>query len=87
MPLAPRRYNYPALVPPALHEACLFEAEDEFVSKLRRLLLDPPPARSEVRASAARFAWQTVIHQWDEAIDRLASRDFATREQPEPSNR
>lgn len=87
LPLAPQRYNYPALVPPALHGACLFETEDEFVAKLRRLLLDPAQARSEVTASAARFAWPTVIRQWDEAIERVSSRDFATREQPEPSKR
>lgn len=87
LPLAPRRYNYPALVPPALHEACLFETEDEFVAKLRRLLIDPPDARAAVRASAARFAWPAVIAPWDEAIERFASRDFATREDPRESNR
>ena len=76
VPLAPRRYNYPALVPPELHSPCLFDDEDDFCSKLRLLLQAPRPhARELVRASAARFAWDRIAPAWDEALSRVASRE------------
>ena len=34
VPVAPRRYNYPALVPESLHEACLWR-EEAFVAHAR----------------------------------------------------
>jgi glycosyltransferase involved in cell wall biosynthesis len=72
IPCAPNRYNYPALVPEALHERCLFENEQEFVTKLRELIATPLNQREAVRTAAARYAWANVIGQWDESLQALA---------------
>jgi glycosyltransferase involved in cell wall biosynthesis len=72
VPCAPNRYNYPALVPGELHERCLFEDEQEFVAKLRALLTGALPGRSAVRAASARYAWPTVMPEWDEVLGTLA---------------
>jgi glycosyltransferase involved in cell wall biosynthesis len=77
IPVAPNRYNYPALVPPALHAACLFDTEAEFEVKLRALLAGPLPDAAPLRASAARFAWPNVIGGWDAALEGLARTDRA----------
>jgi glycosyltransferase involved in cell wall biosynthesis len=72
VPLAPAKYNYPALVPAALHRRCLYTKEAELLERLQSLLAarpDPEP----IRASAARFAWPRVIVEWDEALESLAS--------------
>ncbi|HQW51055.1 MAG TPA: DUF3524 domain-containing protein [Tepidiformaceae bacterium] len=74
VPIAPRRYNYPALVPPQLHEQLLFETEAELTEKLRTLLTGALPEREPVRASAARFGWDAVGPAWHEALERLAGR-------------
>jgi glycosyltransferase involved in cell wall biosynthesis len=79
VPLAPRNFNYPALVPPELHETCLFDDEDALAGRLRSLLAARPSGASElVRASATRFAWAQVAPVWDAALGRLASRESAT---------
>lgn len=72
IPLAPARYNYPALVPADQHAACLWEDEPRFDGLLRALLQGPRPDSQPFRAAAARFAWREVIPAWDEAIDALA---------------
>jgi len=74
VPLAPRGFNYPALVPGEFHDACLFDDEDRFAAQLRSLLFTRLAGAPElVRASAARFAWNRVAPAWDAALDRLAS--------------
>jgi len=78
IPCAPRRYNYPALVPPEWHNACLWEDERELVAKLSNLLTGPLPSRSAMQLAAARFGWARVGPDWDAALDSLASRKFAT---------
>jgi glycosyltransferase involved in cell wall biosynthesis len=70
-PVVAARYNYPALVPKALHAVCLFESEVALVELLRGALADRRE-RPELRASAERFAWERVIGAWDEALERLA---------------
>jgi glycosyltransferase involved in cell wall biosynthesis len=85
VPVAPNRFNYPALVPPELRATCLFETEAEFESKLRALLTGPLPDTTSLRASATRFAWPNVTPVWDAALDRLACGDFATDRVPAPN--
>jgi glycosyltransferase involved in cell wall biosynthesis len=71
IPVAPARYNYPALVPEEMHEVCLWRDEGEFVAKLRALIRGPRPAPDAFQASAARFGWEVVAPLWDEALDEL----------------
>jgi glycosyltransferase involved in cell wall biosynthesis len=73
-PVAPRRFNYPALVPGALHAACLWSSEEEFTELLRRAILERPAAARDLRESAARFDWSIVAPQWDAAIKDLLAR-------------
>ena len=77
IPLAPARFNYPALVPSPHHDTCLFHTSDEFVEKLATLLRERPSA-TQFRASARRFAWEAVAPAWDHALAALGSHDSAT---------
>ena len=79
IPCAPRRYNYPALVPAPLHELLLWENEPDFVGKLARLLTADLPGRAALRDSAVRFAWPNVIAEWDHVLSALSRSDFATK--------
>jgi glycosyltransferase involved in cell wall biosynthesis len=72
-PVAPARYNYPALVPEALHARCLYETEAEFVELLRDALRQEQGAPGSLRKSAERFAWASVVPAWDAALSGLMS--------------
>jgi glycosyltransferase involved in cell wall biosynthesis len=71
-PIAPRNFNYPALVPPELHATCLFEDEADLRDKLREAIESPRDSGDLLRASASRFRWEEVAPAWDLAIDALA---------------
>jgi hypothetical protein len=74
VPIAPRRYNYPALVPEELHGRLLYETEGELRDRLRELLMGPLPRREALQASAARFGWEWGGPRWAEALGALAGR-------------
>ncbi len=75
VPIAPRRYNYPALAPPEWHDDLLWEDEGELFDLLvRRVTAPPDPGMTEaVRASALRFDWSAVGPLWDAALEELAA--------------
>lgn len=79
VPIAPRRYNYPALVPGELHERLLFETETELTDRLRALMTGPLPDRGPLHAAAGRFGWERVGPQWAEALGALAGRQERAR--------
>jgi glycosyltransferase involved in cell wall biosynthesis len=72
LPVAPKRLNYPALVPGELHEASLFETEEELAEKLARALTQPLPDVGVARAAAAGFGWGRVAQDWGAALEELA---------------
>ncbi len=74
-PVAPRQFNYPALVPPELHAAALYDDEAGLLALLRTLLSAgaPPNAPPLLRVSAERFAWDLVAPEWDAAIVALVA--------------
>ncbi len=74
LPIAPRRYNYPALVPKELQERCLYEKEAELLALTREAITSPPGDgdRAAVRASAGRFGWERVGPCWEEALEELS---------------
>jgi glycosyltransferase involved in cell wall biosynthesis len=74
-PVAPAAHNYPALVPSGLHTSCLWRDEDELAELLRAALRGNRPGGEELRASAARFAWDVVAPRWDRALEALAARE------------
>jgi len=73
LPVAPRRFNYPALVPQDLQDACLFEDEAGLVARLRRAIVERTVAPPSLRATAEEFGWDRVKRLWDSAIDELAA--------------
>lgn len=75
LPIAPRRYNYPALVPETLHERCLYEKEAELLALTRAAILSPPGEgeREAVRTSAGRYGWERVGPRWAEALGELSA--------------
>lgn len=79
VPIAPRRYNYPALVPGELHARLLFETEEELTDRLRALIVGALPDRGPLQASAARFGWERVGPQWAKALSTLAGRQERAR--------
>ena len=74
VPIAPARYNYPALVPTEYHQQCLWNDEAGLLALLRWRLTTPirNEERTAMRLSALRYAWPVVGPTWDEAIDKLA---------------
>ena len=74
LPIAPRRYNYPALVPEELQERCLYETEAELLALTREAIASPPgdADREAVRMSAGRFGWERVGPCWAEALEELS---------------
>ncbi len=73
-PIAPRRYNYPALVPEALHERCLYGKESELLALTREAIRSAASDadRAALRASAGRFAWEVVGPRWGAALAELS---------------
>lgn len=78
IPLAPNRYNYPALVPAELHPNLLWDDEAGLFERLGRLLTNELPGRSTFAAAARKYAWDQVIAGWDDYIDALSHREIAT---------
>ncbi len=78
VPLAPRRYNYPSLVPAACHDKLLWEEEAGLLERLKALLTRPLPASELFVEAAGRYSWRTVAPAWDHFIDRLSRSEIAT---------
>ena len=57
LPIAPRRYNYPALVPDSLQARCLYEKESELLAFTREAIRSGATTGSGRRL---RFAWERV---------------------------
>ena len=74
LPIAPRRYNYPALVPESLQERCLYEKEWELLALTREAIRSGTGEgeREALRASAGRYAWEVVGPVWEAALGELS---------------
>jgi glycosyltransferase involved in cell wall biosynthesis len=70
-PLLPNAFTYPDMLPPEFHERCLYNGEDDFIAKLRGLLLSTPRPDERLRQAAGRFAWDRVAPEWDTAMERF----------------
>ncbi|HLV35579.1 MAG TPA: DUF3524 domain-containing protein [Spirillospora sp.] len=71
VPVLPYRLNYPALVPEPLREHCLYSANDLY-SRLAAFLrgeihVETAPLQQHI----ARYDWQRMAPQYDEALIRL----------------
>ena len=72
MPLLPRRLVYPELIPPDLHDRCLYDDGDDLIDRLDRELRSPPTDRGRWRRIAECHAWPRVIHTYDELFETVA---------------
>lgn len=77
-PLLPRRLNYPDLIPPELHDICLYERDDDLaaalVAALGRARAVP---RDTWRAIAAPYDWSAMAPRYDAELVALARRSVA----------
>jgi glycosyltransferase involved in cell wall biosynthesis len=81
-PLLPKRLAYPEIIPPEMHDACLYQDDSELLDRLRDLLngrgvLDSS-AMSGLQASLERrFGPQTTVSALDEAMARVGGTGLA----------
>ena len=68
-PVLPARLSYPELVPPELHERCLYTDFDGLIERLRSALVEPCPAA--LREWVSKFDWGVVGEQYDTMMAEL----------------
>lgn len=76
VPLLPRSLSYPEVVPPAFHDAVLYDAYGDMVRRLRDVLEDLASARKAVDGLAAsmdRFDWSVLAPAYDAALAEVAA--------------
>ena len=71
-PLLPSRLNYPDLLPPELHAACLYDDPTGLVDQLAAALRRPPQ-RQRWRAVAAPYDWGHAAAHYDALFAALAA--------------
>ena len=73
-PLLPRRLSYPELLPPELHEHCLYQTEADLRNRLTQVLREGPTvAPQHLAACAARYDWSRVAPQYDRALGEVGT--------------
>ena len=71
IPLLPYRLNYPALVPEAWHEQCLYSANDLYTLLRSHLRGHQAVDRQVLARHVAQFDWAQMAPQYDAALSRL----------------
>jgi glycosyltransferase involved in cell wall biosynthesis len=74
IPLLPHRLSYPEIVPAAFHSDFLYKDRGELVEKLAHLLSHVDRFREKGKTLSkemSRYAWENVIDQYDEELDKL----------------
>lgn len=67
LPLLPERLAYPEVLPPFLHEPCLYGKDSEMGGKLKALLGRPDLhiLRQKMRKSVIAYGWESMIRSFD----------------------
>jgi glycosyltransferase involved in cell wall biosynthesis len=65
LPILPRRLNYPALVPAAYHDLCLYD-EGHLAEALAKTLHTPAPAA--LRQHISQYDWQILAPHYDRVL-------------------
>lgn len=74
VPLLPRRLSYPEIIPSAYHDACLYGSNRELLEKLRRFVVEGPPAVPGLSAAMRRrYDWRVLAPRYDRELLRLAA--------------
>jgi len=74
-PLLPARLAYPEIIPDEFHSRVLYRDQNELVQKLFQLIKDYVQFRElrhRLSKAMGRFAWDNVIHRYDEELEKLA---------------
>ncbi len=73
-PLLPRRLAFPELLPGEAAKTGTFYANyDEFLDRLRALLLDPKQSGGGYRDAIARFDWHNMAPVYDRTLEDVAN--------------
>jgi glycosyltransferase involved in cell wall biosynthesis len=73
IPLLPARLSYPEILPPRFHDRCIYRSHEELIDKLARALTNPCYIdRSDLMRGMCRYAWESVVADYDDEIDRVA---------------
>ena len=72
-PLLPRRLAYPELLPDETTSGAFYSNYNEFLDRLRALLLKPEPSGGGYRDAIARFEWQNMAPDYDRALNDVAN--------------
>ncbi|MDQ7030846.1 MAG: DUF3524 domain-containing protein [Ardenticatenia bacterium] len=75
-PLLPRRLVYPEYIPPAYHEAVLYDTVEELAEKLIALLRHGAPLdTAPLREAMHQFDWHIQAPRYDALLERLVPRE------------
>jgi glycosyltransferase involved in cell wall biosynthesis len=72
LPVLPRRLSYPELLPPELHERCLYDDFAGLLARLRSAIAEPA-APSTLREAMARFDWSLQAPAYDALMEEGAN--------------
>jgi glycosyltransferase involved in cell wall biosynthesis len=75
IPLLPDRLSYPEIIPKAFHDDFLYQDQTELVEKLCFFISNYPKFEikcQNISAAMNRFAWENLINQYDEILEKLA---------------
>ena len=92
-PLLPARLSYPELIPPDLHDECLYVSQEDLADRLSAILSRAAPAgaaggsagaagdalRLRLSETMGRFVWDRVIGDFDAELDRLVAGGGSSR--------
>ena len=64
--MLPRRLAYPEVIPPAYHDACLYDDDEALAGRLIALLSSPPVTPPPGLAAAMqRYSWDRLAAEYD----------------------
>jgi glycosyltransferase involved in cell wall biosynthesis len=81
LPLLPNRLSYPEIIPSEYHRDVLYEDQKDLVEKLAFLISNHTrlqTLRQDLSKAMAHFAWETLIHRYDEVLEELAQLSGST---------
>ncbi len=72
-PLLPRRLTYPEHLPDPEFEPFFYATPEEALTKLEKLLLQPPPPdlAQKLRGAVARYDWRRLAPEYDRAFEQV----------------
>ena len=73
VPVLPNALSYPEILPPELHDRCLYEDPGQLAGFLGEVLqLDPEELTGISRAAAAKYHWERLAPRLDGILEELA---------------